>query len=118
MKRITLGMRLVLAVILLAACSQKPAALTSGVEPGAATPTPATTSDTAAINGGRVFAPISSWFATPQMPIKISSISEKGDKLEYETYSGPTGKLSKAEADSLRNEMRRDGQWARERLKK
>lgn len=28
------------------------------------------------------------------------------------------GKESKAEADSLRDEMRRDGQWARERLKR
>jgi len=51
------------------------------------------------------------------LPIPSRCYDETHARISAELY-GPTGKLSKAEANSLRDEMRRDGQWARERLKK
>lgn len=51
------------------------------------------------------------------LPIPSRCYDDKHARISAELY-GPTGKLSKAEANSLRDEMRRDGQWARERLKK
>ena len=50
------------------------------------------------------------------MPERLDVAGQMFDREQFECRPIPSRYLSKAEADSLRDEMRKDGQWAREQL--
>lgn len=50
------------------------------------------------------------------MPERLDVAGVMFDREQFECRPIPSRYLSKAEADSLRDEMRKDGQWAREQL--
>lgn len=50
------------------------------------------------------------------MPERLEVAGVTFDREQFECLPIPSRYLSKAEADSLRDEMRKDGQWAREQL--